>query len=167
MKNEMLANAREFFNAHPVGYSLNDPFTDNDKGKRKEADEFSIFVDRPDTQPPLTGGVPVKLWKIIMEEVYQRSVGPDVEDTKKYKSFSSETYGELNPMCVISGNFSSSLYISLLNDGFLLDLCLILSTALDLDPGRRLLISAVALGTVYYRLHCSECFMVPSRVIAH
>lgn len=46
---------------------------------------------------PSTGGVPVKVWKMITEEVYQRSVGPDVEDTKKYKSFSSETYGELNP----------------------------------------------------------------------
>jgi [histone H3]-lysine79 N-trimethyltransferase len=56
-----------------------------------------------DVPVPLTldgtssGGVPVRVWKMICEEVYQRSVGPDVEDTKKYKSFSSETYGELNP----------------------------------------------------------------------
>ncbi len=49
-----------------------------------------------DAEGTSSGGVPVKLWKMIMEETYQRSVGPDVEETKKYKSFSSETYGELN-----------------------------------------------------------------------
>lgn len=46
-------------------------------------------------------GVPVKVWQMVTEEVYQRSVGPDVEDTKKYKSFSNETYGELNPSLVL------------------------------------------------------------------
>ena len=50
-----------------------------------------------DAEGTSSGGVPVKLWKMIMEETYQRSVGPDVEETKKYRSFSSETYGELNP----------------------------------------------------------------------
>lgn len=54
-----------------------------------------------ESPPLIAGGVPVKLWKTIMEEVYQRSVGPDVDETRKYKSFSSETYGELNPMYVV------------------------------------------------------------------
>lgn len=44
---------------------------------------------------PLKGGVPVQLWKAIMEETYQRSVGPDVKELTKYPAFSSRTYGEL------------------------------------------------------------------------
>lgn len=52
---------------------------------------------KDELQSDSKNGIPVKLWNTILDEVYQRSVGPDIEDTKKYKSFSSETYGELNP----------------------------------------------------------------------
>lgn len=89
----MLGNARVFFNA-PSIQSLSPDDTEPSKGEEKGEENSSNLSDKDIS----TGGVPVKLWKTIMEEVYQRSVGPDVEDTKKYKSFSSETYGELNPM---------------------------------------------------------------------
>ncbi|KAF8330438.1 histone methylation protein DOT1-domain-containing protein [Cantharellus anzutake] len=71
LKEEMMENARAWFNANKTD---------------EEAEEGTS-----------SGGVPVKLWKMVLEETYQRSVGPDVDDTKKYRSFSSETYGELNP----------------------------------------------------------------------
>lgn len=79
-----------------------------------------------------TGGVPVKLWKTIMEEVYQRSVGPDVDDTKKYKSFSSETYGELNPMYAITCVFHGCDHTEMLNL-VALDSCRILFIDSDWD----------------------------------
>lgn len=84
LKSEMMNNAKAFFETKP-----------------ETPAEASLVDGKPPNSKPAaiaTGGVPVKLWKTIMEEVYQRSVGPDVDDTKKYKSFSSETYGELNPM---------------------------------------------------------------------
>jgi hypothetical protein len=90
IKNDMMVNARDFFDAS----------SSEDTGL-KENGEHGSESSRRETPSPLTGGVPVKLWKTIMEEVYQRSVGPDVDETRKYKSFSSETYGELNPMCVV------------------------------------------------------------------
>lgn len=92
MQNDMMVNARDFFDASPS----------EDMGLQENAGEHGSESSRKETPLPVTGGVPVKLWKTIMEEVYQRSVGPDVDETRKYKSFSSETYGELNPMCVVS-----------------------------------------------------------------
>jgi H3 lysine-79-specific histone-lysine N-methyltransferase len=86
IKQDMMVNARDFFD------SSSSP--EDAEPKQNAAGGLS----REETPSPLTGGVPVKLWKTIMEEVYQRSVGPDVDETRKYKSFSSETYGELNPM---------------------------------------------------------------------
>lgn len=86
----MLVNARASFNAPNI--------TDVTNGE--ESAEGNAGTPTPGQQLQQRGGVPVKLWNVIMEEVYQRSVGPDVEETKKYKSFSSETYGELNPMYV-------------------------------------------------------------------
>jgi [histone H3]-lysine79 N-trimethyltransferase len=88
IKNEMMANARNFFNtSSSESLGLKEEHEGDPTGK--------------ETPSPVGGGVPVRLWKTIMEEVYQRSVGPDVDETKKYKSFSSETYGELNPMYVV------------------------------------------------------------------
>lgn len=93
----MLTNARTFFNSPPLG-PISPTDLESEKGKAPEDARASRVLDKDVS----TAGVPVKLWKTIMEEVYQRSVGPDVEDTKKYKSFSSETYGELNPMYVVN-----------------------------------------------------------------
>lgn len=85
-----MQNAKTFFDAPPLPNPSSDSAEATGEGKIALNEKLSS----------LTGGVPVKLWKHVMEEVYQRSVGPDVEDTKKYKSFSSQTYGELNPMYV-------------------------------------------------------------------
>ncbi|KIJ45078.1 hypothetical protein M422DRAFT_59902 [Sphaerobolus stellatus SS14] len=40
-------------------------------------------------------GVPPKIWKTIIDETYQRSVGPNVPLLRKYQAWSSEAYGEL------------------------------------------------------------------------
>jgi H3 lysine-79-specific histone-lysine N-methyltransferase len=40
-------------------------------------------------------GVPVPVWKAILAETYQRSIGPSVAQLKEYTPHSSETYGEL------------------------------------------------------------------------
>jgi H3 lysine-79-specific histone-lysine N-methyltransferase len=40
-------------------------------------------------------GVPVPVWKVILAETYQRSIGPSVPQLKEYTPHSSETYGEL------------------------------------------------------------------------
>ncbi|KDQ19819.1 hypothetical protein BOTBODRAFT_378872 [Botryobasidium botryosum FD-172 SS1] len=41
-------------------------------------------------------GVPPKVWKTIVEECYHRSVGPRVDELRKYVPFSDCVYGELN-----------------------------------------------------------------------
>ena len=88
LKDEMLKNAKVFFE---------NPIPSN-------SDSAPEGTDKPEVKSKGKGksssgpGIPTKLWKTILEEVYQRSVGPDIDETKKYKSFSSETYGELNPM---------------------------------------------------------------------
>lgn len=83
MKDEMMKNAKAFFE----GTSLTTASTDQEEAKCESRSKFKS-----------NNGVPVTLWKTVMDETYQRSVGPNIEDTKKYKSFSSETYGELNSM---------------------------------------------------------------------
>ena len=94
-----MVNARDFFDASSSSESVE---------LRGNAPEHEGGSTCKETPSPVTGGVPVKLWKTIMEEVYQRSVGPDVDETRKYKSFSSETYGELNPMYVVAMHGRSS-----------------------------------------------------------
>lgn len=40
-------------------------------------------------------GVPPKIWKTIVDETYQRAVGPNIPHLRKYQAWSSEVYGEL------------------------------------------------------------------------
>lgn len=42
-------------------------------------------------------GMPFPVARRIVEETYQRVVGPRIAELKKYESFSNEVYGELNP----------------------------------------------------------------------
>lgn len=42
-------------------------------------------------------GIPCGVFTRIIEETYQRAVGPNVASLKGYEAFSSETYGELMP----------------------------------------------------------------------
>lgn len=96
----MMDNARTLFNASSSSPAPSaTPLRADDDGDDNDDDDGRQEKMVEDGTASL-GGVPVKLWKMIMEEVYQRSVGPDVDETKKYKSFSSETYGELNPSYV-------------------------------------------------------------------
>jgi H3 lysine-79-specific histone-lysine N-methyltransferase len=44
-----------------------------------------------------TTGIPQKVVMRIIDETYQRSVGPHVESLKNYEAFSSSVYGELMP----------------------------------------------------------------------
>ncbi|EPQ61196.1 DOT1-domain-containing protein [Gloeophyllum trabeum ATCC 11539] len=46
------------------------------------------------------GGVPRKVMMRIMDECYQRCVGPHVQSLRQYTAFSSEVYGELMPSLV-------------------------------------------------------------------
>jgi [histone H3]-lysine79 N-trimethyltransferase len=46
--------------------------------------------------PATWEGMPFEVAMHIYEETYQRSAGPRVKELKKYPSFSSNTYGELN-----------------------------------------------------------------------
>ncbi|KAG8925772.1 Nucleosomal histone H3-Lys79 methylase [Tulasnella sp. 418] len=41
-------------------------------------------------------GVPPMVWKAVVEECYQRCVGPNVKELAKYAPFSNTVYGELN-----------------------------------------------------------------------
>jgi H3 lysine-79-specific histone-lysine N-methyltransferase len=45
-------------------------------------------------------GIPQALLDRIIEETYQRAVGPDVPSLRRYEAFSSEVYGELTPRFV-------------------------------------------------------------------
>ena len=45
-------------------------------------------------------GIPQKLILRIIEETYQRCVGPHIDQLRKYSAFSSEVYGELMPTFV-------------------------------------------------------------------
>lgn len=45
-------------------------------------------------------GIPHKLILRIIEETYQRCVGPHIDQLRKYSAFSSEVYGELMPSFV-------------------------------------------------------------------
>ena len=45
-------------------------------------------------------GIPQKLILRIIEETYQRCVGPHIDQLRKYSAFSSEVYGELMPSFV-------------------------------------------------------------------
>ncbi|KAF8323118.1 DOT1-domain-containing protein [Clavulina sp. PMI_390] len=105
MKLEMRSNAEAWYNAP----SPSPASTPNGKGKGKDRSDDerapSIVVTPEKSNDGyqgagISGGVPPKLWRAITEEVYQRAVGPDIEDTKKYRSFSSETYGELNAIFI-------------------------------------------------------------------
>ena len=44
-----------------------------------------------------SSGIPQKVINRIIEESYQRSIGPKVDKLKRYSAFSSEVYGELMP----------------------------------------------------------------------
>lgn len=41
-------------------------------------------------------GTPPQVWKAVVEECYQRSIGPNIRKLSKYLPFSNEVYGELN-----------------------------------------------------------------------
>ncbi|KAG9048164.1 Nucleosomal histone H3-Lys79 methylase [Tulasnella sp. UAMH 9824] len=41
-------------------------------------------------------GTPPQVWKAVVEECYQRSIGPNIRKLSKYTPFSNEVYGELN-----------------------------------------------------------------------
>lgn len=45
-------------------------------------------------------GLPREVWARIIDETYQRAVGPNVPTLREYKAFSSEVYGELMPALV-------------------------------------------------------------------
>lgn len=45
-------------------------------------------------------GVPPRIWKTIVDETYQRAVGPNIPHLRKYQAWSSEVYGELETECV-------------------------------------------------------------------
>ena len=44
-----------------------------------------------------TSGIPPRVLLRIIEETYQRTIGPNIMKLKDYKSFTSEVYGELMP----------------------------------------------------------------------
>ncbi|TDL28959.1 DOT1-domain-containing protein [Rickenella mellea] len=44
-----------------------------------------------------TTGIPQKVMTRIIEETYQRSIGPNIAKLRQYSAFSSEVYGELMP----------------------------------------------------------------------
>ncbi|KAF8588488.1 DOT1-domain-containing protein [Ramaria rubella] len=79
----------------------------DEDGFRVDADEEdSEMVDaslpRPISDPnPMRkiaqawNGVPPEIWKTIVDETYQRAVGPNIPLLRKYQAWSSEVYGEL------------------------------------------------------------------------
>lgn len=52
-------------------------------------------------------GVPEKLWTHVAEEVYERTVAPDIEKLRDYEAFSDYVYGELLP------TFNSTMFVAL------------------------------------------------------
>lgn len=54
-------------------------------------------------------GVPPAVWKAVVEECYQRCVGPSIKDLSKYTPFSNEVYGELNASFVSDIVFRTNL----------------------------------------------------------
>jgi [histone H3]-lysine79 N-trimethyltransferase len=78
----------------------------DEDGFRVDADgedfEMADHQPRPITDPnPMRkvmqswNGVPPKIWKTIVDETYQRAVGPNIPLLRKYQAWSSEVYGEL------------------------------------------------------------------------
>ncbi|KAL1709397.1 histone methylation protein DOT1-domain-containing protein [Schizophyllum commune] len=59
-----------------------------------------IFADPPPNGPRARGGIPYKVLMRILEENYQRNVGPFVPQLRQYEAFSSKVYGELMPSLV-------------------------------------------------------------------
>ena len=64
------------------------------------------------------GAIPPSVIERIVEEVYQRAVGPNVAQLKRYQAFSSEAYGELMPALVSrimrdTGLHAGSLFLDL------------------------------------------------------
>lgn len=51
-------------------------------------------------------GVPEKLWTHVAEEVYERTVAPEIDKLKDYEAFSDYVYGELLP------TFNSTMYVA-------------------------------------------------------
>ncbi|KAF5382801.1 hypothetical protein D9757_007288 [Collybiopsis confluens] len=65
-----------------------------------------------------SGGIPSKVLHRILEENYQRSVGPNIAKLRKYEAFTSQVYGELLPSLVeeivcITGLNENSLFMDL------------------------------------------------------
>lgn len=46
------------------------------------------------------------IWQHVVNQVYERSVGPNVDELKKYEAFSDNVYGELLP------GFMGTMYVS-------------------------------------------------------
>lgn len=46
-------------------------------------------------------GMIPEVCKVIIEQTYQRSVGPNIKDVKDYEAWTSNVYGELMPACVL------------------------------------------------------------------
>lgn len=42
-------------------------------------------------------GVRTKVWSKVVAQVYDRAVGPEIEELRKYEAFSDNVYGELLP----------------------------------------------------------------------
>jgi len=63
-------------------------------------------------------GVPETVWMHITGQCYERTVGPRIEELKKYEAFSDNTYGELLPPFVahIAG------LVGLMEDGVMVDM---------------------------------------------
>lgn len=47
-----------------------------------------------------TTGIPEAVWTKITGQCYERTVGPRIDELKKYEAFSDNTYGELLPSFV-------------------------------------------------------------------
>jgi H3 lysine-79-specific histone-lysine N-methyltransferase len=65
-----------------------------------------------------SSGIPKKVLMRIIDETYQRCVGPHVQTLKNYEAFSSEVYGELMPSFIAdivttTGLDQNSLFIDL------------------------------------------------------
>lgn len=76
------------------------------KGEDGSPNNASVDPDRsqmgpiPDPNPMRQvfqrwNGVPPNIWKTIIDETYQRAVGPNIPLLRKYPAWSSEAYGEL------------------------------------------------------------------------
>lgn len=102
----------------PAYLSALEKINDGIRALKNDPVHGNILAQVPRTWAANGTGIPEEVVHRIVEETYQRCIGPKINILKKYEAFSSNVYGELTPQFVsnivsLTGLHSECLFLDL------------------------------------------------------